>query len=442
MSIIPENQFNEKYQNDLFNTLVEKGLFYIIKKKILSIPLSIRMVGSSLFIFVLWRGLWADVFFSLYIKNIVNHVFVISIIGAILSLSKMFFSIPIWEIDNHANLKSVIFLSKFIYIIMGIVYVLAGIYNSVALLVLAVLLNGFATASLFTTYQTFIRKNTRWWERGKSFWLYFSSINFAYVIGALISAYLITKVDLPHLFIFIPIFSLLSLFTDNKLPSLSKKKIKEFLKWQTFTQKFIHEVFSFNSMKKVISKLKTYSSRMYYALWFEVFFNILNYVGFIFIPIVSISNNLTLSQVALVFAVMRLPYLIWFFTWDIAKNGSKRKFLFIILFFISLLYVLLWFNEWFWQIMVITFGISFWLSLMRPVISSYISDCARIEDMGTITGVGEFVGKIWEVIGVLWFGICTTLLGLQSSFTLIGCFIMLIAIIGIIKRFRFYKYDG
>ncbi len=442
MPLAPENQFQKTYKNELFATLVEKWVFYVVKKNFLSIPLSIRMVGFSLFVFVLWRGLWADVFFSLYIKNIVNHVFLISIIGAILSLSKMFFSIPIGEINNHANLKSVLFLSKFVYIVMGVVYVFAGIYSSVVLLVLAVLLNGLATASLFTTYQTFIRKNTRWGERGRSFGLYFSSINLAYIVGALISSYLITKVDLPHLFIFIPIFALLSLLTDKKLPSLSKKKIKEFLAGQTFTQRFIYEVFSFRPIKKVIVKLKNYSGRMYYALGFEVLFNLLNYVGFIFIPIVSIANDLSLSQVALVFAAMRLPYLIDFFTWDIAGNGSKRKFLFIMLFFLSLLYLLLWFNEGFRNIMVITFGISLWLSLMRPVISAYISDCTRPEDEGTITGVGEFVGKLGEIVGVLWFGLLSAIFSLQTSFVIIWIFAMLLAIAGIIKRFRFFKYDG
>ena len=75
-------------------------------------------------------------FFSLYVKNIVNNVLLISVIGAILSLGKMFFSIPIGEINNHANLKSVLFLSKFVYVIMGILYVLAGIYNSVTLLII------------------------------------------------------------------------------------------------------------------------------------------------------------------------------------------------------------------------------------------------------------------------------------------------------------------
>jgi len=415
------------------------GIIRIIQKDFFSVPVSIRVVGFSLFIFILGRWLGADVFFSLYIKSIVDKVFLISIIGAILSLGKMFFSIPIGEIDDHANLKSVLFLSKFVYVIMGIFYVLAWVYDSTILLILAVILNGLGTASLLTTYQTFIRKHTRAQKRWKVFGFYFSIINLAYIIGALISAYLITIMDLHHLFIFIPIFALLSLLTDNKLPSLSKWKIKEFLQGESFTQRFFHEVFSFRAIKKVITTLKTYSSRMYYALGFEALFNLLNYIGFIFIPIVSIANNLSLSQVAIVFAAMRLPYLIDFFTGDIAKNGSKRKFLFIVLLFLSLLYLLLGYNEWFRNIMIITLGISLGLSLMRPVISAYVSDCTRPEDEGTMTWVGEFIGKLWEIIGVLWFGISSAIFGLQASFIVIGIVIMLVAIAGIIKRFWFFK---
>lgn len=438
-AIPPEGKSQHRYQNEIFSTLMEEGLFQVIKKKFFLLPLSIRMVGFSLFIFILWRWLWADVFFSLYIKNIVNHVFMISVIWAILSLGKMFFSIPIGEINNHANLKSVLFLSKFIYMVMGVLYVLAGVYSSVPLLIVAVLLNGLATAAMMTTYQTFIRKNTRGHNRGNAFGLYFSSINLAYIIGSLISAYLVRFMDLPHLFIFIPIFALLSLLTDKKLPSLGKKKIKEFLEGKTFTQKFIYEVFSFRPMKKVIIKLKTYPSRMYCALSFELLFNLLNYLGFIFIPIISIANNLTLSQVALVFAAMKLPYLVNFFTWNLAENGSKRRFLFVILLFLSILYVLLGFNEGFRNIMVITFGISLGLSLMRPVISSYVSDCTRPEDEGTITGVGEFVGKLGEIIWVLWFGVFSMVFWLQYSFLIIGIIVFVIAVVGITKSVLYFK---
>ncbi|MEI8090873.1 MAG: hypothetical protein WCG98_01045 [bacterium] len=53
---------------------------------------------------------------------------------------------------------------------------------------------------------------------------------------------------------------------------------------------------------------------MFRALSNEFIFNILNYIGFIFIPIAAAKNNLTLSQIAIVFAAMRLPYVMNFFT--------------------------------------------------------------------------------------------------------------------------------
>lgn len=99
----------EKYQE-------KNGIIKVIKKDFFSVPVSIRVVGFSLFVFILGRGLGADVFFSLYVQTIVDNVFLISIIGATLSLGKMFFSIPIGEIDDHANLKSVLFISKGLYV--------------------------------------------------------------------------------------------------------------------------------------------------------------------------------------------------------------------------------------------------------------------------------------------------------------------------------------
>jgi len=190
----------------------------------------------------------------------------------------------------------------------------------------------------------------------------------------------IDHIQLPYLFLFVSLFAIVSFFTDKKLPSLSKHKIKEFIGKGTFVHRFFCEVFSLHAITNVVATLKNYSSRMYYALGFEFLFNLLNYIGFIFIPIVSIQNNLTLSQIAIIFAVMRVPYLIDFFTGNIADKTSKRKFLFFVLLFISFLYMLLGYNAGFWSIMTISFAISLGLSLMRPVISAYVSDCTDPKD--------------------------------------------------------------
>jgi hypothetical protein len=56
------------------------GIIKIIKKEFFSIPISIRMVSLSLFLFLFGRGLGGDTFFSLYIKTIVDNVFWVSLI--------------------------------------------------------------------------------------------------------------------------------------------------------------------------------------------------------------------------------------------------------------------------------------------------------------------------------------------------------------------------
>ncbi len=412
-----------------------EGIIKVIKKDFFSIPISIRIVSFSLFIFMLWWGLWADAFFSIYIKTIIDNIFRVSIIWALLSLGKMIFSVPVGELDDHANLKSVLFLSKWIYVITWLFYFMAGIQKSRILLMIAVILNGFATASLMITYQSFIRKHSKQHLRGKIFWLYFSSMNLAYVIGALIASILILYIDLPYIFIFISIFAIISFFTDKKLPNLSAKKIKKFLGKNTFIHKFLLEVFSLNAIKKVIHSMKNYSTRLYYALGFEFIFNTLNYIGLFFIPIIAIRDNLTLSQIALVYAAMKIPYLIDFFTGNIANNTSKRKFVFFILLFISFLYMLLGYNESFRHIMIITFAISLGLSLMRPVISAYISDCVDQKNEWTISGVEEFIARLWEMVGILLFGIASVLFGIQTSFILVGIMVFIIANMWLARRY-------
>ncbi|MCX6823627.1 MAG: MFS transporter [candidate division SR1 bacterium] len=416
--------------NHEHNTIIK-----IIKKDFFSVPISIRMVSFSLFIFLLGRGLGADTFFSVYIKTIVDNVLWISIIGAILSLGKMLFSIPVGEVDDHADLKSVLFLSKGAYVITGLLYFVAGIGKSPVFLLIAVLLNGFATATLLTTYQAFIRKHSKRNTRGTSFGLYFSASNLAYVVGALIAAVLVKYVDLPYMFLFISLFAVISFFTDKQLPRLSKEKIKAFLGRDTFIHRFFIEVFSLRAIKRAFLTMKDYSHRLYYALGFEFMFNLLNYIGFIFIPIVSVQNHLTLPEIAIVFAVMRVPYLIDFFTGNIADHTSKRKFLFFVLLFISFLYMLLGYNEGFRSIMIITFAISFGLSIMRPVISAFVSDCVDPKDEGTISGVEEFVARGGEMIGIILFGISSTIFGIQTSFILVGITIFIFALAGLVRRF-------
>ena len=73
---------------------------------------------------------------------------------------------------------------------------------------------------------------------------------------------------------------------------------------------YFREIFSLSPWKKMFEAMKGYDGHMYVALSSQALVNFMNYVGFLFIPLVAMQNNLSLSEIAILFAVMRLPYLV------------------------------------------------------------------------------------------------------------------------------------
>ncbi len=79
---------------------------------------------------------------------------------------------------------------------------MAGMKSSIPWLIVAVVLNGIASSMMFTTYRTLYGKKSQSHNRSKIFGVYFSSINMAYVIGALMSAVLVSYIELPFMYLF------------------------------------------------------------------------------------------------------------------------------------------------------------------------------------------------------------------------------------------------
>jgi len=423
---------------------IENWLFSVVKKSFFNLPLSIRTISFSLFLFVLWRGLGADTFFSIYIKSIVDNVFWVALIGAILPLTRLLFALPIWELDDNTDRKSVILLSKMMYIVCWLLFFVAWIMDNHWILLAAVIFNGIASSTLFVTYESYIHISTNHNNSENSRWLYFSSINLAYVIWAIVSSFLIWWFDLHFLFLFIVLFSILSLFTDRKIPITKKEHIKNIFWRNWFLKQFIKKVFSVKPFFKTFDLLKRESNWFFYSLGFEWLWNILNYLGFLFIPLIAAQNNLWLWQIALLFALMRLPYITNFFTATWSQRFDKKLFIAVVLLFLSFLYSFLAFEDSFIGIMIVSFGIALGLSMIRPVISALISEQTDKKNTWSISGVQTFVAWIWSITGSIGFGIISVIFGMQTGFSLIGLSLFVLAIRWIAKkmknRIRFKKY--
>lgn len=433
------NRFLSTTRDLLFQTKeqeVKNWLFSVMKKRFFSIPVSVRFISLSLFLFMFGRWLWWDIFFSIYVEKIVQSVMLVSLIWMLWPVIKLLLVLQIWSLNDNTNRKYVIFLGKFFYVFTSIFYFLAWILRSPGLLVIAVLLNWIGSVLVYVTYEWYIRATTESDKSENSWWLYFSSWHIAWVIWAIIASFLVKFLPLPYLFLFIGVFSILSLITDQKIPLLDKEKVKELFSKQSFLMHTIKKIVSRKPIKKAITFVKESPKNFIYTLWYEWLYNILEYIWFLFIPLIAIRNSFSLSQIALIFALMKLPYVTNFFVVSFSEKFNKKLFIAIVLIFLSFLYWMLGFEMSFGSIMIITFGISIWLSLIRPLVSALISESSVKEKAWAITWIQQFVWQIGRMAGSLWFGILSAIFSMHTAFFLVGLSLFVLATWWLAKRFN------
>lgn len=422
------------------------------KKKFLSrlkkiLPVKIRFVSLSLALFMLWWWLGTDTYFSIYIKEIIWNTRWVTAIWAILAFVKLLFVIPIWRMNDKVDIKYILLMWKILFVFCGLLLFLAWIYHSRFLLTIATIFNWIANATTFTTYRSYYAKKATKTDNSQIVWIYFSSLYITEVIWSLIAAFLVNYLELPYMYFFVVIFALISLLWDQKIKTAISKtynktrkrfykrvkkesknadKIKDNLdynqdffgkKW--FIYSFINGCLSLESWKEIRQMLHKYDWKMYVALGSFALANFLNYVSFLFIPIISLENNLSLSQIAIVFAAMKLPYVVNVFTWKFWDKYSKKLLISIILVFISLLYIVLWLSENFYAILILTFCISIWVAMLNPLTSALVVSYTQPKDKWAMTWVQDFVGRLWDIAWSLWFWTLTAIIWLHKGFVVI-----------------------
>lgn len=426
------------------------------------VPMEIREVSLSLFLFTIGWGLGGDTFFSVYMKSIIWTGIWLTLIGTLLPLIKLFIVMPIGTLNDKGHGKNLLLSGKIFYAFSALFYFLAGVNHSIRMLVTAVVFNGIWSATMYTTYRSLYGNNSRTENRTQVFWIYFSSINIAYVIWAIISSWLVGWLDLPYMYLFIVIFGILSILQDgniqdfihhkviHKRKPFGKKRekklnpnyrlVKDFESLHNYLGKwgFLHsfwkEIFSLKAWKRTFAALQSYSRDMKIALGTQSLVNLINYIGYLFIPLIAIEKNLSLSEIALLFGAMKLPYLVNIFIGKLGDKYNKKLMISLLFFVCAILLVLMGILNEFGTILAISFGISLMVAILQPITTGLIASYARPEDKGLMAGLGELVSKMGEIAGSLGFGILSGVFGMQIAFQLVGLGFWILGGYGLIKK--------
>ena len=400
------------------------------------IPIWIKWMSISLFLCILWLWIW-DTYFSIYIEEIVQFSLWISLFWALYSLVKLVTVIPIWMLNDKWKTEGLLILGKVSWMVSWLFYFLAWIYHSWIYLFIWTVFSWIAWSIIYPSYWSLYKK---WGDKKNHwmiFWLYYQSINFAYCAWAFICAIAIIYLKIPYIFLFMVFFILLSLLWDKRIKeiALSKDKLKELSKARKWLiPLMIKNTFSIKPWKEIVFMLKSYQWSMYSALWAQSLISLMEYVGFLFIPIIAIDNNLNLSQVAIITAIMWLPSIFNAFAWSLWDKYNKKLLIWIFLLIWGILYVVLWYCTTFWWIMITTFFVSSIITFIFPLVSALISDGVKSKEEGTIAWVKEFIWTSWEIFGSLWFWVLISSIWLEMTFIIFGCMLIMLALYIICKK--------
>jgi len=394
-------------------------------ENIKQLPRSVKHMMVSVFFFIIWRWLGADIFFGIYTEQIIDKIRIVWLMWSILAIAKLSLSIPVGYINDKINPKYLLIVAKWLNILCGLAYFGAWLLQSPTLLVIAVLLNGFASPILFTTNMNIIRRETTNEQATTAFGLFHTVFQWGYFIGAIVISLFIDTIPLHFAFLGIVVFSFISMIINTTIPIENEKWLRK-----TIDTYILHQ----NVYKKVRQDLKNYNITLFITLFLQFLYGIIDYIWFLFIPLLWLYNDLSLAQIALIFAIMRIPHMLAIYFAGMFKKYNQ--FLIVCTTYIGIGIILWWLSitDNFGGILVLSLIIAAWLAVLRPIILWFISQLVDVKHKAEITGVQETVTRMGEIVGAIWFALIAQYSTIQRWFFIVWVLFILVAIATLLQQ--------
>lgn len=334
----------------------------------------------------------------------------VGLFTSMMSFSALIAAIPLIRLADKMKEATIIQDGELLYFFVIIGYVVAGVFQNLPLLVLALFFNGIAQTFVTVGTEAYIRKHN---GKGKSgpFGYYIALDYLGWIVGMLLAAFTVQYYSLNSMFFFVVPSILASFFI---LPRLRERGIKSLFRG---FKRYFHNR---NDVLTIFRDCKSMDHKMIFFLVLAFFDGILRMFVFVFIPLFGLSINLDFRSLAFLMAAMYLPFIFsWFFselTDRLRKMNVIAMGLFISAFsFISLFFII----EKAW-IMVLAATISLSLAIVRPAYNGAITRLTPRRMLGEVTGLNNFFERLGRIIGPVLTGVVADLYGIQIAFLLIA----------------------
>jgi len=385
------------------------------------IPLGVKLVVLTLFLRTLGWG-FADPFYSIFINNFSENYTIVGLFVSLTGIVSLLAIIPLIRLADKVQDIRIMENGEIFYFFAILSYTGAGYLHSVPLLILGLILHGIGNPFVVVGAESYIRKTG---GDARSFGYYTALDYFGWILGMFIAAFTIQFYGFNNMFLFVlpsTILGILILFRikEDGLASLI----------MGFRQYFHHR----KDFEDLWNDFRAIDSKMFFFLLITFFDGMIRIFSYIFIPLFALSLNLSLKDIAILSAVMYLPFVFSFFFSEAADRTRKMFVIAFGLFIGAFSFVMLSFIVHQYWVLALAAMISLSMAIVRPAYNGMITRLTPRNMIGEATSLDNLAMRFGYIVGPILTGFVADEFGLPVSFTVMAVIALLLGITTLFLR--------
>lgn len=382
-------------------------------------PIGVKLIVLALFLRSFGWG-FVDPFFSIFVGGFSNNYAGVGWLVSIMNFSSLVATIPLMRLADKMKDTVIMRDASVLYLFSILFYLSAAFTEKLPFLILAFIMNGIALPFMIVGAETYIRKYSKSAGETKSF-AFYTAINYlGWILGMLIGAFTVQYYGLKLMFLFVIPGLVAGLLI---LRHIREKGLKSML-WGL--KKYLHTGHDFGV---IYEDLKGLNKKTFFFLMLSFFDGIIVMFSYIFIPLFALSINLDLKSVALLMAVMYMPFVFSFFISELTDRLKRMNVIAMGLFIGGLSFILLSFLvEQLWVAVLATMT-SVSLAILRPAYNGMLTRLTPRSNLGEITGFNNVAMRLGFVVGPIVSGLIADRYSIQVAFFAIAIFAFALAAI-------------
>lgn len=382
-----------------------------------ALPLGVKLIAFVLFLRTFGWG-FVDPFFSIFVNSFTSSYAGVGGLISIMNLASLLAMIPLMRLADKMKDTVIMRDAEVLYILSILFYLLAAFTEKMPLLVVAFILNGIALPFIVVGAETYIRKYASAESQTRSFAFYTALNYLGWILGMLIAAYTIQYYGLKLMFLFVLPGSIAGLLV---LKHIRERGLRSML-WGL--KKYLHNGHDFGL---IVDDIKGLNRRTFFFLVLSFFDGIIVMFSFVFIPLFALTINLDLKEVALLMAVMYLPFIFSFLISEATDRLKRMDVIAMGLFIGGFSFILLSFLV--AQLWVVVFATmtSVSLAIIRPAYNGMITRLTPRRMFGEVTGLNNLALRLGYVVGPVLSGLIADRYSIQVAFFAIAIFAFVLA---------------